>query len=157
MSRKNKIRAGLTLLVVGLIAYYFSLPSKLFTDPYSTVLEASNGELLSAAIARDGQWRFPETDSVPDKFAEAIITYEDKRFRGHPGVDILSLGRAFRQNIAARSIVSGGSTLSMQVIRLSRKGKSRTVFEKIIEIILATRLELRYSKEDILALYVIVG
>jgi penicillin-binding protein 1C len=153
MSRKIKIRIGLALLVIGLTVYYFSLPSRLFTDPYSTVLEASNGELLSAAIARDGQWRFPIVDSVPDKFAEAIITYEDKRFRSHPGVDILSLGRAFRQNIAARSIVSGGSTLSMQVIRLSRKGESRTVLEKIIEIILATRLELRYSKDEILALY----
>lgn len=153
MSRKNKIRVGWALLVIGFVVYYFSLPARLFTDPYSTVLEASNGELLSAAIARDGQWRFPEADSVPDKFAAAIITYEDKRFHSHPGVDILSLARAFRQNIAARSIVSGGSTLSMQVIRLSRKGKSRTVVEKIIEIILATRLELRYSKEEILALY----
>src|SRR5690348_4291468 len=85
------------LLTVLLVVYYFCLPKNLFSDPYSTVLEASTGELLSATIASDGQWRFPQTDSVPDKFAEALITFEDKRFWNHPGVDLLSLGRAFRQ------------------------------------------------------------
>jgi penicillin-binding protein 1C len=63
------------------------------------------------------------------------------------------LTRAIKQNISSGKIVSGGSTISMQVIRLSRKNKSRTYFEKVIEIILATRLELRYSKEEILELY----
>ncbi|HEY9046726.1 MAG TPA: transglycosylase domain-containing protein, partial [Ohtaekwangia sp.] len=153
MTRKIKIRITIALLVTGAVLYYFCLPLTLFQDPYSTVLEASNGALLSASIAPDGQWRFPETDSVPGKFADAIIVYEDKRFRSHIGIDILSMGRAFRQNIAARKIVSGGSTLSMQVIRLSRKGESRTIPEKVIEMVLATRLELRYSKEEILALY----
>lgn len=136
-----------------LVMYIFSLPAPLFDDPYSTVLKASGGELLSASIARDGQWRFPETDSMPVKFAEALITFEDKRFYHHPGVDPLSLGRALKQNIMDGEIVSGGSTITMQVIRLSRKGKPRTIFQKAIEMILATRLELRYSKKEILALY----
>jgi penicillin-binding protein 1C len=147
----NRIFIGVVLLLS--VAYYFCLPAKLFVDPYSTVLEASTGELLSATIAPDGQWRFPESDSIPSKFATALITFEDKRFFSHPGIDPLSLGRAFRQNISAGKIVSGGSTISMQVIRLARKGKSRTLLEKAIEIILATRLELRYSKQEILALY----
>lgn len=134
-------------------AYYFSLPRTLFNEPYSTVLQAKSGELLSASIARDGQWRFPPAREVPSKFEEALILFEDKRFFSHPGVDILSLGRAMRQNIRAGRIVSGGSTISMQVIRLSRQAKSRTVFEKMIEMVLATRLELRYSKKEILALY----
>lgn len=149
--RRNRILTG--LLAAFLVFYAFCLPSKLFNDPYSTVLEASNGQLLSASIARDGQWRFPENVFVPQKFADAIIAYEDKRFRSHIGVDILALGRAFRQNMNSGSVVSGGSTLSMQVIRLSRKGRSRTIYEKVIEIILATRLELRYSKDEILSLY----
>ncbi len=139
-----------TLIVTG---YYFSLPGELFDDPYSTVLEDANGELLSASIAADGQWRFPETTGVPQKFYEALVTYEDKRFNSHPGVDVLSLGRAVKQNIQDRSIVSGGSTITMQVIRLSRKGKPRTIFQKAIEMILATRLEFRYSKQQILSLY----
>ncbi|MBT1709910.1 penicillin-binding protein 1C [Fulvivirgaceae bacterium PWU5] len=153
MSRGLKWKISTVLLGVALVVYYFSLPATLFTDPYSTVLESARGDLLSAAIAPDGQWRFPETDTVPEKFTVALMAYEDKRFRSHPGVDVLSLGRAFRQNLAARRVVSGGSTLTMQVIRLARKGEGRTVGEKLIEIILATRLEWRHSKDAILALY----
>jgi penicillin-binding protein 1C len=141
------------LIAVLLVGYYFCLPSVLFEDPYSTVLEDYQGELLAASIATDGQWRFPVLDTVPEKFAKALVAYEDKRFWNHPGVDILSFGRALRQNSKAGKILSGGSTIDMQVIRLSRKGKSRTVIEKMIESVLATRLELKYSKEEVLALY----
>jgi penicillin-binding protein 1C len=143
--------SGVTLAL--LVGYWLCLPSSLFRDPYSTVLEDSNGELLSAAIAPDGQWRFPEIDSVPEKFAKALVTYEDKRYWSHLGVDLLSLGRAMRQNLNAGKVISGGSTIDMQVIRLSRKGKSRTVFEKLIESVLATRLEIQYTKEKVLSLY----
>lgn len=146
------IRWIVVAALVG-IGYYYCLPEQLFADPYSTVLEDVQGELLSASIAKDGQWRFPEAQAVPDKFAKALITYEDKRFFEHPGVDPLALLRAARQDVAARSVVSGGSTLSMQVIRLSRKGRSRNAWEKIIEIVLATRLEWRYTKGEILSLY----
>ncbi len=150
-SRRKSIITG--TLIAGLIAYYFSLPSSLFEDPYSTVLEDKTGNLLSASIAADGQWRFPELKKTPDKFATALITFEDKRFESHPGVDILSFCRAFRQNLKAKKIVSGGSTITMQVIRLSRKGKARSFLEKIIEMILATRLEFSSSKKEILSLY----
>ena len=136
-----------------LLYYYVSLPSRLFNDPYSTVLKSKQGDLLSASIAKDGQWRFPKGDTVPRKFSDALITFEDKRFYRHPGIDPLSLARALKQNISAGAVVSGGSTISMQVIRLSRKGKPRTVFQKIIELLLATRLELSYSKDEILGLY----
>lgn len=135
------------------IAYYFCLPDKFFNDPYSTVLEGSDGDLLCASIAADGQWRFPELNEVPDKFAIALVAYEDKRFFHHPGVDILSMGRAMRQNISEGKIVSGGSTIDMQVIRLHRKETGRTVLEKVIESVLATRLQFRYSKKEILSLY----
>ncbi len=150
----RKYKWPLTVIVCALlILFYFSLPEILFSDTYSTVLEDRNNNLLSASIAADGQWRFPEEASVPDKFKVAIVLYEDKRFYNHLGVDPLSIGRAIKQNVGAGKIVSGGSTLSMQVIRLARKNKSRTVFEKLIEVILATRLEFRYSKKEILALY----
>ena len=141
-------------MLSGLILFYFfSLSTILFKDPYSTILEDRNHNLLSASIASDGQWRFPEGENISLKFKEAIIFFEDKRFYNHIGVDPLSLGRATQQNVKAGKIISGGSTLTMQVIRLSRKNKSRTVFEKIIEMMLATRLELRFSKAEILALY----
>ncbi len=152
MSKKVKY-ASLSLLGVLLIAYYFLLPDKLFNDPYSTILLANKGELLSAGIAADGQWRFPETDSLPANYIQALISYEDKRFFSHPGFDWRALARATRQNLKSTQIVSGGSTISMQVIRLSRKNKSRNIIEKLIEVVLATRLELRYSKQEILKLY----
>ncbi|NOT75853.1 MAG: penicillin-binding protein 1C [Cyclobacteriaceae bacterium] len=139
--------------MVLLLWYFFSLPQKLFNSSYSTVLEDHSGHLLSAAIASDGQWRFPEIDTVNEKFQKAIIAYEDKRFMNHLGIDILALGRAIRMNIQAGHVVSGGSTLTMQTIRLSRKNPDRTVFQKIIEVILATRAELRYSKKEILQFY----
>ncbi|MGM9475510.1 penicillin-binding protein 1C [Pedobacter sp. GSP4] len=135
-----------------LLAFLFSLPSKLFKTPTSYVIEASNGNLLSAAIASDGQWRFPVADSVPVKFKDCIIAFEDKRFYHHIGIDFLAMSRAMRQNLKAKSVVSGGSTLSMQVIRLSRK-QDRTFWQKLLEVILAIRLETKYSKEEILGLY----
>ncbi len=135
------------------MVYWFSLPSPLFNDPLSTVIEDHTGELLGARIADDGQWRFPYNPVVPEKFRKCIIQYEDQYFYYHPGVNPGSIIRAIIQNIREKRIVSGGSTLSMQVIRLSRKGKKRTIPEKIIEILLATRMELTYKKNEILSLY----
>lgn len=150
----SKIKiAGISLAIVAAIAYYFCLPAPLFRPAYATVLEARNGQLLGAAIAPDGQWRFPLSDTVPARFRKAILAFEDAHFYRHPGFNPFSLLRAARQNLEAGEIVSGGSTLSMQVIRLSRQGKARTIPEKLIEIILATRLELAYTKDEILALY----
>lgn len=81
------------------------------------------------------------------------MQFEDRSFYHHPGFNPLAFGRAIIQNIQAKKTISGGSTLTMQVIRLSRKGQKRTFLEKLVEIILAGRLELSYSKQEILALY----
>lgn len=154
MRRKSAKRI---ILMVALsaagILFYFSLPDPLFKDPYSTVLEDRTGNLLSASIAEDGQWRFPEQQHVPVKFTEAILMFEDKRFFSHPGIDLLATCRAIRQNLSAGKVVSGGSTITMQVIRLMRKNHSRTFFEKAIEMILAVRLELSFNKREILSFY----
>ncbi|HLN94571.1 MAG TPA: transglycosylase domain-containing protein, partial [Flavobacterium sp.] len=149
--RRHPIKSALTVLV--LVGYYFCLPDPLFETPYSTVLESSNGELLGAKIARDGQWRFPQGDSIPVKFQQCLIYFEDQYFRSHPGFNPVAMVNAVRQNAKAGRVVRGGSTLTQQVIRLSRDGKKRSYFEKAIEIILATRLECRYSKDEIIGLY----
>ena len=149
--KRNRIKTLIVLLLS--VVYYFSLPGTLFLEPYSTVIESKEGELLGAKIATDGQWRFPAQDSVPDKFKKCIVYFEDQYFYRHPGFNPAAMVSAIRQNNNAGKVVRGGSTLTQQVIRLSRKGKSRTYFEKIIEVVLATRLELRYSKETILELY----
>jgi penicillin-binding protein 1C len=136
-----------------LLFYYFSLPRVLFEEPYATVIESSDGELLAAKIARDGQWRFPAQDSVPYKFKKCIVYFEDEHFYYHPGFNPVAMVKAFQQNRSAGKVVRGGSTLTQQVIRLSRKNKKRTYVEKGIEMILATRLEFRHSKEKIIELY----
>ncbi|MEM9829214.1 MAG: penicillin-binding protein 1C [Bacteroidota bacterium] len=135
-----------------LLTYCFSLPFPRFDTPYATVLEDRQGNLLGASIAEDGQWRFPPSDTVGEKFRQAILHFEDQYFYQHPGFNPFSLARAAYQNLQARKVVSGGSTLTMQVVRLSRQ-KSRTLIEKLRELFLATRLELTYRKDEILALY----
>lgn len=138
----------------ALLAWYaLCLPKVLFEDPVSTVVTDRNGQLLGARIADDGQWRFPQVDSIPEKVKLALLTFEDKRFYHHFGIDPKATGRALYQNFTRGEIISGGSTLTMQVIRLSRKGKSRTYTEKFIEMIQATRLEIKHSKDEILSLY----
>lgn len=134
------------------IAFYYSLSLPFFNKSLSTVLEDKAGNLLGATNVLDGQWRFPETDSRSTKFIQSITCFEDQHFYQHWGVNPLSLARAAWQNMQAGRIVSGGSTLTMQVIRLSRV-KKRTLWEKFKEIILAVRLELSLSKQEILVHY----
>jgi penicillin-binding protein 1C len=124
-----------------------------FDDPLSTVILDRHGELLGASIAPDGQWRFGVAEAVPDKFAAALCRFEDRRFFRHPGVDPLAIARAVVQNLRHREVVSGGSTITMQVVRLARKGQPRTFREKMIEAVLALRLEMSLSKQQILGLY----
>ena len=147
---RRLLPAAASLLLLG---YLFCLPRDLFKGvSYSTVVESAEGDLLGARISDDGQWRFPPCDTVPARFATALVQFEDRHFRWHPGVNPLSLLRAARDNFRSGHVVSGGSTITMQVIRLSRQ-RERTVWQKLIESVLATRLELRCSKRKILALY----
>ena len=145
-------KVGLSCILLLLAAYACCLPKTLFQVPYATVVTDRHGELLGARIAADGQWRFPPCDTIPEKFARCLVAFEDQYFYLHPGVNPLAIARAAWQNLRNGRVVSGGSTLTMQTIRLSRN-RPRTVYEKALEIILATRLELRCSKAEILALY----
>ena len=147
---KKVILCILAFLVTG---YIFCLPRHLFHVPYSTVVTDRNEELLGARIASDGQWRFPPRNTTPEKIKECLITFEDKHFYHHWGVNPFAIGRAFYQNVKNKRILSGGSTLTMQTIRLARN-ESRTFREKLIEMIWATRLEFRASKEEILSMYI---
>ena len=147
---KKVMTISITLLIIG---YIFCLPRQLFHVPYSTVVTDRNEELLGARIASDGQWRFPPRKTTPEKIKQCLITFEDKHFYHHWGVNPLATGRALYQNLKNKRVVSGGSTLTMQTIRLARN-KPRTLGEKVVEMIWATRLEFRASKEEILSMYV---
>ncbi len=151
--RSRKRRVALILLFAFLLWYALALPRPLFDKPLSTVLEDAEGRLLDARVAADGQWRFPSPDSLPENYVRALVLFEDKRFFSHIGVDFRALARAFRQNLAAGRVVSGGSTISMQLMRMARAPRPRNLWQKGIEILLASRLELAYSKEEILRLY----
>ncbi len=143
------------VVVAAVIGGYAGvLPRRLFDAPYSTVLYARDGALLGARVAGDGQWRFPPGGGeLAEKYVRAVVEYEDRRFFRHGGVSVPAVARAARQNWLAGEVVSGGSTLTMQLVRLSRGNPPRTVGEKLWEALLATRLEWSYTKEEILALY----
>lgn len=143
----------IAILISIVIIEYHLIDKQIFNKPVCTVINDKDGNLLGAHITSDEQWRFPQIDSLPNKFIHCILNFEDKRFFYHNGVDIYSLLRAIYLNIKYQKIVSGGSTLTMQVIRMSRGNPSRTIFEKLYEIILSIRLEKTYNKKEILALY----
>ncbi len=152
--RRLAIGGGLTLaLAIALFGFWRLLPTPLFQTPVADILVARNGELLQARIAADGQWRFPPLAHVPERFAAALVHYEDKRFRQHPGVDPIAIARALRINWQRGRVVSGGSTLTMQVARLALQQPQRSISAKLVEALLALRLETAYSKDEILALY----
>jgi len=134
-------------------AFWRCLPETLFNDPLSTVLISNKGQLLGARIAADHQWRFPTSNKLNPKYEQALLLYEDKRFYSHFGIDPFALLRALYLNLSQGQVVSGASTISMQVMRLSQKNPARSYFEKLKEIILTLRLELRFDKKQILAMY----
>ncbi|QHS57046.1 penicillin-binding protein 1C [Mucilaginibacter sp. 14171R-50] len=150
--KKPKVVILLAILFAFGLWFALCLPRPLFSSPTSFVIDDDDGRLLGASIAADGQWRFPHNAEVPEKFKKCIIAFEDKRFESHWGFDPLAFGRAIRQNIKAKRVTSGGSTITMQVIRLATR-HNRTVWNKIGEIFMALRLELGYSKNQIMALY----
>ena len=141
-------------LLLVIIFYFGSISEKVFPDNYSSVILDEKGEMLRVFLNRDEQWCFPPDSAViiPQKLKTAVLHFEDKRFFSHHGIDFLSLSRAIAQNIKSGRIVSGASTVTMQTARLSHP-KSRTLFHKFTEMCQAINIELQYSKDDILKLY----
>ena len=140
-------------VILGLFLLFLCIPVPRFDDPYSTVLLANDSTLLGAHIADDSQWRFPATNNYSDKYIACVLEYEDQQFFRHFGFNPVAFFQALYENHKAGKVVRGGSTISMQVVRMARKNKPRTYREKFLEVILAMRLELRYSKQSIMNLY----
>ncbi|MEQ8241842.1 transglycosylase domain-containing protein, partial [Fulvivirga sp.] len=148
-------KAGSIMLLAFLILFLFiPLPDPLFDVPYATTLKSDDGTLLSAAIADDQQWRFPVSDSIPAKLESALLLFEDEYFYYHPGVNPVSLFRAARQNFNAGKTVSGGSTLTMQTVRMALGNQPRTYTQKLLEMAIALKMELFHKKSSILKQYV---
>jgi penicillin-binding protein 1C len=121
---------------------------------YSHIVLDREGRLLRAYATSDGRWRLPATEQdVDPRFLKLLFAYEDKRFRSHDGVDPLSLGRAATQFATSGRIVSGGSTITMQVARLLEPREHRSMGAKLRQIVRAVELERALGKDGIIALY----
>jgi penicillin-binding protein 1C len=120
----------------------------------STVVVDRNAQLLRPYATVDGRWRLPAiVKDVDQRYVDLLIAYEDKRFWSHHGVDPLAVARAAFQLIAHGRIVSGGSTITMQVARLLEPRTDRTFLAKLRQAVRAIHLERKLSKDDVLTLY----
>ena len=125
------------------------------TMPVSTEVVDRNGQLLRPFTTPDGRWRLPVgLDDVDRRFIDMLIAYEDQRFKEHGGVDWSSMVRAAGQfALAGGRIVSGGSTLTMQVARLIEGEPTRNLAGKVRQMVHAEALERQLGKDDIIELY----
>ncbi|MES2679768.1 MAG: penicillin-binding protein 1C [Bacteroidota bacterium] len=149
----KKHRLKIIFLCVVTVLYYLWLPERLFNNSCSAVLIDEKGRLLSAKIASDGQWRFPQSDSIHQKFKTCILTFEDEYFYYHPGFNPVSMVKSMIRNLNGGKIKSGGSTLTMQVARMMRHNQNRNYYQKMVETLLAIRIELSYKKSSVLNIY----
>jgi penicillin-binding protein 1C len=121
---------------------------------FSTQVLDRSGRLLRAYTTLDGRWRLPaEVADVDPRFVDMLLAYEDRRFHEHEGVDALAMMRAAWQWASNGRVISGGSTLTMQVARLLEPRPERTLGAKLLQIVRAIELEHRLNKDEVLALY----
>jgi penicillin-binding protein 1C len=145
------------LLVAAAFPVAFLILSLLFPlpplKPCSLVVEDRNGRFVQAFLAQDGVWRLRTSpDEIPPRLKEILIRREDRWFYYHPGVNPVAIVRAIFQNMRSGRRVSGASTITMQIARMLRPGE-RTYLNKAIEIFRALQIESRYSKKEILEIY----
>jgi penicillin-binding protein 1C len=144
------------MVVGGLagFAYHLGPPPLGETMQFSTLVVDREGRLLRAFATHDGRWRLPvRVDGIDPRYFEVLLGYEDQRFRSHPGVDPLATLRAVGQLAGNRRIVSGGSTITMQVARLLEPRSERSLGAKLRQMVRAVEIERRLSKDEILNLY----
>jgi penicillin-binding protein 1C len=147
---------ALALLAAAAVAWVAALgpPPFAAVEARSATIVDRNGRLLRAYAMEDGRWRLPvKLAEVDPAYIDVLLAFEDKRFRDHHGVDPLAIGRAALQFVTHGRIVSGGSTITMQVARLIEPRRDRSVATKLRQIVRAIQIERRLSKDEILDLY----
>ncbi|VUD59251.1 Penicillin-binding protein 1C [Thalassocella blandensis] len=147
------VASGVLCASIFLLFHFTPLPTSLDGRPLTKVLLSQEGHLLAARIAEDQQWRFPRTRHLPAKYIQALTAFEDRHFYSHPGINPFAIGRAFVGNLKAGRVISGGSTITMQLARMLRQDPPRTYTNKLIEMLIALKLEWHFSKNEILSLY----
>src|ERR1700681_3813775 len=146
------------LAIVGVFAAWVVSLGPLPLAParqVSTTIVDRNGKLLRAYAMADGRWRLPveARHNVDPGYLKLLLAYEDRRFYSHAGVDPLALGRAAFQLVTRGHIVSGGSTITMQLARLMEPRRERSVYAKLRQMVRAVEIERRLTKDQILDLY----
>lgn len=122
--------------------------------PHSVTVLDRDGHLLRAFTTLDGRWRLPvDPAGVDPRYLGMLFAFEDRRFKSHSGVDAVGIARAVAQGVVHRRLVSGGSTLTMQVARLLEGRHDRTATGKLRQMLRAWQIEQRLSKDEILRLY----
>ena len=140
-------------LGVKALAWLIPLPQEALHRPTSTLVFARDGQLLQAFISADDMWRIQTPlEGISPHLQRCLLGFEDRWFYRHQGVNPFALGRALVQNLRAGRIVSGGSTITMQIARMMEP-KRRTYLGKFWEVLRAFQLELRYSKRQLLEIY----
>ena len=135
-------------------AYRMGPPPLANADALSVTVLDRQDRLLRAYTAPDDRWRLPaELKDVDARYVAMLTAFEDRRFRWHPGVDPIAVARAIKQFAMHGRLVSGGSTLTMQVARLLERKHERTGIGKLRQMVRAVQLEARLSKDEILRLY----
>ncbi len=160
MRRKLLIAIPAGLVLAGAAIFALDAADRAFPPPLekagavSTEVLDADGRLLRAFAAPDGRWRLKITIADVDaQLVRMLVAYEDQRFFAHGGIDPLALGRAALQFAGNGRIVSGGSTLSMQVARLIEPREGRSLAAKFRQLVRAVQIERRLSKDEILNLY----
>ena len=160
-TRLRRVAIGLGFAAVVLAAGAFGLDrlDRAFPPPLegagvSVEVVDRHGALLRAYATSEGRWRLAaDLDRVDRKFVDMLVAYEDQRFWSHHGVDPVAIARAALQFVANGRIVSGGSTLTMQLARLIEPREARTVGAKLRQMARALQIERRLSKKEILTRY----
>ncbi len=148
--KKTGIAIAILIALFFLANLVFPLPAPL---TYSTIITDNKGKVLHAFLTADEQWRMKTLpEEISPLLKKTIIAKEDKYFYYHPGVNPVAMVRAFVMNVFTGQRTSGASTITMQVARLLQP-KKRTVFNKFIEIFRAFQLEIKYTKPELLQLY----
>jgi len=157
----RRVVAGIAISIIAIAGLFVAWAVSLGPLPLSQTRQVSttivdrNGRLLRAYAMADGRWRLPVDArvDVDPRYLKLLLAYEDRRFRAHSGVDPLALGRAALQLVTRGHIVSGGSTLTMQLARLLEPRRARSVQAKLRQMVRALEIERQLTKDRILDLY----
>ena len=123
----------ISIVVIILLAILLT-PIPNLNLPYSKVVYDKDNQLLSARIAADGQWRFRIEGELPKPLEQVIIHFEDEYFYQHPGFNPVSIVKAIYLNTKSKKVKRGGSTITMQVMRMYHGNQRRTYFQKVMEL-----------------------